>query len=664
MIYNVADFETEGIDFESLVRKAPKPVGFAGWHRTRNEKPRYYAFGHPTNNGIYELVKKGRVKRIGPCTREDALNACQDMWLDTACTLFHNAPFDLDVAEQHFKIPLPRWDKIHDTKYTLFFRDPHAPTLELKPSAERWLGEPPDERDALRDWLIEHKVIPKDASEENVGGNICKCPGDLVALYAIGDLTRTAGLFDALQPWVIENGMERAYDRERRIMPELLKNEYEGIRFDVKRAKKDIAAFEAALLLADKWLRKRLKVPADFNLDSDTQLAEALDKAGIVTEWTWTKGGKNRKPQRSVSKKNLTADKFEDKEVFRILGYRNRLTTVLSLNLRPWLRMAEANGGKIFTTWNQVKTTSVSGDPKGARTGRLSCSRFQNISKDFYDKGDGYEHPKKIKVPELPTVRSYLLPDEGGVFCHRDFSQQEYRITAHFENDAVMESYLKNPRLDYHTNMQEMVKEIAGESYERRLIKILNFSILYGTGLAKLAEQMNKPIEVAKLLRAAAKEAAPGIIALDADLKDMGRKGEPIVTWGGRKYWVEKPGWSEKFKREMTYEYKLLNYLVQGSAADCTKEALCRLFDHPKFRKHARFLVTVHDEINVSAKSPKDVGPTMEILREVMESTGSFNEGEPGVRFDVPMLTDGKTGPTWGGLKKYEDPKRLSATAA
>ena len=70
-----------------------------------------------------------------------------------------------------------------------------------------------------------------------------------------------------------------------------------------------------------------------------------------------------------------------------------------------------------------------------------------------------------------------------------------------------------------------------------------------------------------------------------------------------------------------------------------TKEAIIR-YDAAK--KHGRFMLTVHDEINVSCpKGKRKADKEMEILREVME----------GVEFDVAMLTEGKRGPNWGGLK-------------
>ena len=81
----------------------------------------------------------------------------------------------------------------------------------------------------------------------------------------------------------------------------------------------------------------------------------------------------------------------------------------------------------------------------------------------------------------------------------------------------------------------------------------------------------------------------------------------------------------------------MLNYLIQGSAADCTKQAL---INYDSVRKESRFLVTVHDEINISALK-KAAKQELELLRQAMEA----------VEFSVPMLSDAKMGPTWGQLK-------------
>jgi DNA polymerase I-like protein with 3'-5' exonuclease and polymerase domains len=104
----------------------------------------------------------------------------------------------------------------------------------------------------------------------------------------------------------------------------------------------------------------------------------------------------------------------------------------------------------------------------------------------------------------------------------------------------------------------------------------------------------------------------------------------------------------------MDFYYKLLNYLVQGSSADVTKEGLIRYDSHPK--RESRFLVTVYDEINISTPSLKGLSAKakqdcakreMQFLRESME-------GIPGI--DVPMLSDGKASDrNWAELKSWKE---------
>jgi DNA polymerase I-like protein with 3'-5' exonuclease and polymerase domains len=106
-------------------------------------------------------------------------------------------------------------------------------------------------------------------------------------------------------------------------------------------------------------------------------------------------------------------------------------------------------------------------------------------------------------------------------------------------------------------------------------------------------------------------------------------------------YYCEPPQYSEKYGRDMTFEYKLLNYLMQGSGADVTKETIIR-FDEAK--KDSRFIVTVYDEVNFSAPK-KAMASEQKILRECMRS----------IETDIPMLSDGEVGLNWGTLEKFKE---------
>lgn len=618
-------FEITAVDYESdpIERRPaypPKPVGVAIKYPGKRSK--YLSWGAPTENN---------------CTIETAQAELRDVWRGKDSILCHHGKFDLDVGEVHMKLPPLPWQRTHDSEYLLFLSDPHARELALKPSAERVLGTKPEERDVLKEWILANVPEAKRRPSE-WGAYICKAPGKLVGKYANGDNERTRGLFDKLMPEIAKRGMGPSYDRERRLMPVLLENERQGIRADLERMEYDYVIYQLTRDAADAWLRKRLKRP-NLNLDADKDVAEALDSAGVVTEWTYTPKSK----QRSVAKKYMTLDKFHNAKVAAVYGYRVRLSTCLSMFFRPWLEMARSNpGGLIFTNWNQVRQAHGK-DLAGARTGRLSSNpNFMNIPKDFEDKDDGYTHPAFLEqLIMLPLMRRYLLPDKGETWGHRDINQQELRFTGHFEDGALCKRYNDEPRFDIHNTMQAFILEELGISLTRTGTKVLNFADLYGRGLGELAKALDVDVATAKRVKAAKAALMPEVSALNDSVKQRGKDGLAITTWGGREYFCEAPMFVKKFNRVMTFEYKLLNYLVQGSSADFTKEAIIAYHEHP--RRQARFLVTVHDELNASMRNVKR---EMAVLREAIENI-------PGV--DVPMLTDGKIGPCWGELTKYVD---------
>lgn len=640
----VIDFETEAIRGPPHV---PAPVGVAVLEP--GQRPTYYAWGHPTENGIYEKGEDGKLTRREGDAKEVARRVLSGIFRGAGratSVLGHNIfKFDLPVAERWLGLAPPSWDRVHDTLFSLFLVDPHAPSLGLKQSAERLLGEPPDERNAVFDWLVEQRFIatpkrgddgrPKYAAD--AGAYICKAPGGLVAAYAIGDVTRTLALHAHLQPTISSLGMRAAYDRERRLAPALKANEERGLRVDRAALESAGRTYEGALLRVDDAIRARLDA-GGLNLDSDADVAAALKRAGVVAEFPKTPTGKD-----SVSKKVLLREMFSDPRVWQLLYYRNALSTVLTMSLRPWAQQAAENNGYIFTEWNQVRQSHNEHGFKGARSGRVTCSYFQNISKTFLDRGDGYTHPDFVDLPPLPLVRQYLVPDVGDLWGHIDYNQQELRLVAHYEEGALAEAYRRDPSTDIHDYVQKLIKEASGQLYDRRPVKIVNFRTVYGGGVAGLAEHLRIPYADAKQLIDDWRRALPDVVSLDKELKARFRNGQHIRTYGGRVYHCKPPAVAKKGPRKgevITFEYTALNYLIQPSGADVTKEALVR-YDQAK--KHGRLIVTVHDEVNISAPA----GAMMEelkILKECMES----------VKLDVPWRTDTKVGESWGSLRKCQ----------
>lgn len=615
------DFETHAI--KRRPEYPPKPVGVS-IQLPGQKRSSYYAWGHPEGNNCTAAQVAPRLRDIW---RGNMTNGARGV---PVC--FQNGKFDIDVAEKYFpancKRPMLPWSRIHDTLFLLTLHDPYAPDMKLKPSAERILGLPPEEQDVVRDWIMGNV---HGARKGDWGAYISRAPGGIVGRYADGDVLRTKGLFEFLWPSIVERGMLQAYDRERHLMPILLRNEQEGVRLNLKLLEKDYKIYITAMATADNWLRKRLRAPG-MNVDSDREFADALEAQGVVTEFAYTAKG-----HRSVSKKNLTLDMFRDAKVQAVYGYRNILSTCTGTFMLPWLIQAQATGGRVHTSWNQVR-----GENKGgARTGRMSSSpNFQNVPKNWKKAvADGYVYPAFLGVPPLPNMRQYFLPDEGCFWGRRDFNQQELRLLAHFEDGELMRQYIEDPRLDIHKMLQDHLRETLNIDLPREPVKILNFADIYGRGMAAMADALKVDIQTVRQLKREKNKMLPGVRALTEQVSNTGRRGEAIRTWGGREYYTEPPKFSKKFGKTMSFEYKLLNYLIQGSGADVTKESIIRYDEHPL--RQGRFMITVHDENNTNL--PKGSWKQeMQVLRECMQS----------VETDVPMLSDGERGLDWGHLKE------------
>lgn len=622
----VVDFETYGI--QQRPDYPPIPVGVSIMEPGR--KAVYLAWGHPTGNN---------------CTLREAKARLNDVWRQRRRKLFHNGKFDMDVAHVHLGLRILNEDEYEDTLFMAFLHNPHARTLSLKPMSAELLNMPPEERDELHEWIRENlrttekkgmgAVIPATKKGYKIPPTktmafIAYAPGDLVGRYANGDTTRTLGLYKVFLKYIRDYDMVVPYEREKKLAPILLKNETHGIRVNHDALHDNEIKLSDGIARADHWIKKRLNA-SELNVDSDEELADAIENAGKIEEWILTDKG-----NRSCSVKNL-AQTLQDPVLLNVLQWRSLATNSVRNFIRPWLAMADKSGGYIFTNWNQVRQAGErSGGFRGARTGRLSSNpNFQNIS----------NRPPELKLPAalkpfvLPYLREFIIPwAKGHCLLNRDYSQQELRILAHYEGGALLETYRANPHTDFHNMVMAEVNAMLRANYPRKPIKNLNFGLIYGMGLALLADHMGVDMPVAKQLKKALLALYPGLKDLIDELFSRGRDGDYIRTWGGRVYFVEPPAVIKG--RLRTFEYKLLNVLVQGSAADCTKQAI---INHDEIKhEDTKLILNVHDELMISTPKRLRV-KEMGVLQDAMED----------VNFDILMLSDGRYSLTdWGNMVK------------
>lgn len=599
-----ADFETEGIEGNPIVNP-PKPVGCAIKHNDGTSE--YLAWGHPCENNITKAKAQKRLLQI---------------WTSGSDLLFHNGPFDLSVGSTHLGLPIPPAENIFDTQYSIFLADPYAPSFSLKPSAERILAWPPEEQDELRAWILAN--VPEARQKPSSwGAYICRAPGGLVGRYACGDVDRTWAIHTHLAGRINESGMAEAYRREQRLMPILTASTRRGILVNRERLEEDERKYTTVLAHADKAIIQRVGV-GDFNIDSNEDLAEALSRSGLVADADWVRTPTGK---RSTSRPNLQKA-IKDRALLELLSYRGLLSTSLSTFARPWLELSSKDG-RLHTEWNQVRGDRT-GDLSGTRTGRLSSSRpnFQNVINEFAELAipDGF--------PPLIVMRSYLIPDEGKIWLKRDFSSQEMRIMAHFAEGKLFDAYRADPKTDPHNLVKSIIDGFTHGDMPRKYVKITGFGIMYGRGIPNLSAALGVPIDEGQRVRDAYFAALPEVRVLSNDTRNRGKRGQAIRTWGGRLYFREPHA-------DRDLSYKLLNYLIQGSAADQTKESIIDWNENKL--PGDEFLATVHDENNIQADIDSAV-KSMEILKTCMNRE----------RFDVPFESEGFRGPNWADIEECE----------
>jgi DNA polymerase I-like protein with 3'-5' exonuclease and polymerase domains len=609
---SIVDFETKGI--ASRPDYPPEPVGCAV--QLPGQKREYLAWGHPTGNNT----------DVGTARRK-LVQAYQ-----ARATVFHHSAFDLDVGAVHLGLPTPR--RVEDTLYLSFLHNPYERDLGLKPLGAKYLDIQPDAQDRLKEWVLANVPEAK-KKPSSWGDHMWKAPGTLMGTYAKDDLRITSGIYKKFGRHVRDRNMEEAYERELECTQISMDMERGGVRVDRKRLAKCRDVFLEMEHDVVRRIAKKLRVnPKDlksdsnkkgFNINSGKQLADALVRAGKLDTITKTKSGK----QISTKMAHLE-EGCNDKELVRLLGIRSVTQKYMTSFIEPWLDKSQY-GGRIQPNFNQVRGYDEGGG--GARSGRFSSSdpNLQNVPanpEESQNKDVLMALAKTLQDDynfKFLGLRDFIIADEGQVMICVDYSQQELRILAHFERGALMRAYLKDPELDIHEYIRQLILRETGLDFPRKHIKITVFGIIYGMGIGKLADRLEVDNQTAKSIKNSLFKVVPGIPKLMRQLEDLANHDEPLKTWGGREYYCEEPKYNRDHGRWQSFEYKMLNYKIQPSAADCTKAGMINVRrDVPQ----VRIAIQVHDEL-VCMAPHKKYGPR--IAAAMCD-----------VKFRVPMLAEPK----------------------
>jgi DNA polymerase-1 len=380
--------------------------------------------------------------------------------------------------------------------------------------------------------------------------------------------------------------------------------ELNGARLDLDYSKKKYEELLSYTGQVAEWA----KTSYDLSIGSNQQLVRQFEAMGAeITELT-------DKGQKSASKDQLKLLTINGNNEVKQLAD-------TTLKYRQALKVANTYFAN-FINDNIDGYVHPSINTMGARTGRMS---IQNPALQTLPKGDD-------------TVRRAFLPkDDDHVIITSDLDQVEFRMFASLSQDPnLIQLFLRSDATG-----SDPFTEIGREVYQdpsmvksdkrRNLIKGVVYGRLYGAGVAKQALTAGVPEEQMRAVSDAFDRNYPGMQGFQKAVEQRGlqrleTEGKGYVTtWTGR-----------QLPCDEDRVYTLVNYLVQGGAAEVFKSNLVKL-DQADLTD--LLIVPVHDEIVLNAPR-KDAEEIKQLVRKCMTTT----EG-----WAVPLTADAD-GPleNWG----------------
>lgn len=264
-----------------------------------------------------------------------------------------------------------------------------------------------------------------------------------------------------------------------------------------------------------------------------------------------------------------------------------------------------------------------------ARTGRMSVT-----------------NPALQTLPSnSDSVRKAFVPrNDGEILVSCDYSQVEMRLLTHYSNDDALTEAFKTADAtgsDFFTEMGRMVfndPTMDKEDKRRKLIKTLVYGIIYGASVRKSALTVGVDVDEMQEISDKVHAQFPGIKKFMESRIELGEK---RLREEGKGYVRLDSG--RVLPADDDKQYTLVNYTLQGTAAELMKLAVLRL-DAAGLTPHIQMII--HDEVILSIPEEK-----VDELFPIIEECMSYVDGE----FAVDLLAEPEVlGYRWGDGDKYQ----------
>jgi DNA polymerase-1 len=388
----------------------------------------------------------------------------------------------------------------------------------------------------------------------------------------------------------------------------LLHMEWQGIKVDCDFLKGAAARLKEQISAIEQEIQHMAGY--DLNLNSSQQLAELL-----FQKMNLPLSKKTRKTKAQSTDSEVLNELKGFPIVEKIIAYRT-YKKLLSTYVQGLLDNRDEHD-RVHTSFNQTVTA----------TGRLSSSN-PNL--------------QNIPVGEIAGInlRQTFIAGHNRLLLSADYSQIELRVMAHFsEDENLMAAFAQDTDIHQHTANLVFGADLFSKAGElRRRAKIINFSIIYGSGAFSLAKELGVSYAEAKEFIERYFQKYSGVKRFMDGVIAAAEKNPEVRTISGRVRPIPEILSSNRPVKE-NGNRMAINTIIQGSAADIIKIAMIRIHEHLQTME-SKLILQVHDELVFEYPLAEE----KQLLVLVK------NEMENALALKVPLKVSLKKGANWADM--------------
>lgn len=604
----VFDYETSGLEYylgaESI------GVAFGAWDDSGRLWNAYVPYRHRTGQAQLDF------NRIAPAISglladHNTLKVCQNIKFE-----------DHFTRREGWVLNGPRFDTMIAAR---LYNENYSAALEHRAAKDLGMGEAAYEGKRLLDAEIKRLARAQGLSKTAYlqGRGYSEVCIQLCGYYAGTDTMLTANLYQFYDKWGIQTYYPRIWPTEMYLTKVVCDMEEHGLLVDhayLDNLRKMLTVERDRL---EGLIRQQ--VGSKFNMASDEHVRSYMRDTLRLKLWRRTKN-------EALSVDHDVLEEFVClyPVLDLILKWRD-VEKLLSTYTTSILDKMDARG-YVHGDLQQVGTT----------TGRLSCKEpnYHNFP------GDDSERVEACGGVDPWSIKRAILVEPSYVNIYADYSQVELRVLAFYSADKIMmDAYQKGE--DIHERTSQEVGAFLGKPLPRRVAKVVNFGLSYGMSYWGLARQAKISEDEAKEFLDTFMHRYPGIPRYKKALIELARsqQGQVCNLFGRTRRLPDL--FSGDWRESSGAERQLIASMIQGTAAELTKESLVRLDQYfVSEGLPVKLINTVHDEIQASTLP--------EYLHIVAPATKALMENYPEFA-PIPIIVDLETSTTaWNAKQEYQ----------